>query len=311
MKHCQKNLTSDLNHVGNFVDTNLQNPWSVINKDDNIFWVVNNSTSLITQYNKEGRSTGLQTISVTGESPTGLIMSKEQFHFNNELASLICVTKNGTIDIWNSTFGSKTKIAYSDCSSCYTGLIILKNLLFVCNFGQSKIDVFDSKFKFVNSFTDSELIESGYGPYNIITQSDKLYICFAKQNSLKNDVLNGQGNGYIDIFNSNGKFIQRLINRGYLNSPWGMITAKIKYKSKEKKILIVANSGDGTILIYNRKTGLLMHTLQDSDSNNIKIDNLKSLLKIPISKNSSKYKIYFTAGINNSTNGLLGVINKI
>jgi len=308
MKHSQKNLTSDIKRVGIFVDSNLQNPWGVVNKDDNIFWVANNATSLITQYNKEGKSTTVQQISVTGESPTGLSLNKELFYFNSKLVSLICVTKNGTIDVWDSSMGLKTTIAYQSCNSCYTGLTILKNLLFVCDFSQGKIDVFDSKFKFIESFKNDELLMNGYAPYNIINQSNKLYICYAKQNALKNDISPGDGNGYIDVMNSKGVVIQRLVNRGYLNSPWGMITAKIKYRSNEKKVLIVSNSGDGTILIYNRKTGVLIHTLQDCDSNNIKIDNLKSLLKIKTSKN---YKIYFTAGINDNMNGLFGVINKI
>ena len=118
MKHSQKNLTSDIKRVGIFVDSNLQNPWGVVNKDDNIFWVANNATSLITQYNKEGKSTTVQQISVTGESPTGLSLNKELFYFNSKLVSLICVTKNGTIDVWDSSMGLKTTIAYQSCKVC-------------------------------------------------------------------------------------------------------------------------------------------------------------------------------------------------
>jgi len=35
----------------------------------------------------------------------------------------------------------------------------------------------------------------------------------------------GPGNGFVDIYKPNGRFIRRFVSRGQLNAPWGVAMA--------------------------------------------------------------------------------------
>jgi uncharacterized protein (TIGR03118 family) len=313
----------------------LQHPWGIVNKDSKTFWIADNQTSVITQYNKDGSWTGVQPVTVTGQNPTGLVNNTtNSFVVNGAPATLITATENGTIDVWNSNTGSSTISVSRTLNAVYKGLDILNGNLCVANFSNGTVDVFDGTFAWIASFTDAELVDTGYAPYNVYAQSGKLYVSFAKQDALKLSALPGDGNGYIDVFDSNGVLLKRLVNRGYLNVPWGMLAIEVSNSKRKLKLLLVANNGSGVISIYDRKTGTLLKTLKDKFLNDILIDNLRSIVVINNSantgnstctvkqgkvkcndKNKNKNNnngstIYFTAGINLSANGLFGMLNK-
>ena len=56
----------------------------------------------------------------------------------------------------------------------------------------------------------------------------------------------GAGNGLIDVFDSNGNLVQRLVSNGNLNSPWGLALAP-DFFGDYSNTLLVGNFGDGAI----------------------------------------------------------------
>ena len=83
----------------------------------------------------------------------------------------------------------------------------------------------------------------------------------------------GIGNGFIDVFDpSTGVLLQRLVNRGHLNSPWGM--------TAYNGTLVVANSGDGRILRYDLCGGGFLGPLKDCRGNPLVIDGIAGLARL-------------------------------
>jgi uncharacterized protein (TIGR03118 family) len=130
--------------------------------------------------------------------------------------------------------------------------------LFATDFQNRKIDAFEADYspaKLGGDFVDPELaklVEPGttemYAPFNIIPFGDKLLVSFALQKGPDNeDDDAGAGRGFIDIFDTDGHYVQRLISRGKLNSPWGMVVSREHHGDVD---LIVGNFGDGHINVY-------------------------------------------------------------
>jgi len=310
----QKNLTSDVARVAKHLDTNMQNPWGLV-KHHKHFWVANNGTGLLSQYKKDGCYTG-KYITVSTSAPTGLVKNndKTRFTMDGHHSIFITCTESGTIEGWNPVVtGDLTRAVYLNEGS-YTGLVLFKHKLFAANFGTGMVDILDSNFNLVDSFTDAELSATGYAPFNVYAYNNKLYVTFVKRGSTGDDE-SGIGNGYIDVFDCEGCLIKRLVNRGHLNSPWGMAASSIKIPApttsnpnafKIIKVLLVGNFGDGRINVYNRKCGTLITVVQDKFCNEIIIDGLWGLLR-----EKKCRKIYFAAGINDEENGLFGRLKRV
>src|SRR5262249_31928336 len=147
-------------------------------------------------------------------------------------AEFLFATEEGTILAFNESFDPNNAIVVVDRSSfnsVYKGLAIAKSneelFLFATDFHNGFIDVFDSSFNYITSFTDLQ-IPSGFAPFNVRWIHGKLYVTYAKQLAPDNhDDQAGPGNGFIDIFDTNGTFEKRLVSNGALNSPWGLAIA--------------------------------------------------------------------------------------
>jgi uncharacterized protein (TIGR03118 family) len=71
-----------------------------------------------------------------------------------------------------------------------------------------------------------------------------LYVTYAKQDADKKDDVAGKGNGFVDVFDTDGNFIQRVASHGHLNSPWGLVFASEDF-GRFSHDLLVGNFGDG------------------------------------------------------------------
>src|SRR5205085_9564761 len=115
------------------------------------------------------------------------------------------------------------------------------------------VDVFDATFQFVKSFTDST-VPAGYAPFGIQAIGGQLYVTFAKQLAPANqDDQAGPGDGYVDVFNTNGTVVKRFATRGALNSPWGVALAPAGVGGFSGDLLL-GNFGDGRIGPYEPAT---------------------------------------------------------
>ena len=116
----------------------------------------------------------------------------------------------------------------------------------------------------------------------------------------------GVGHGFVDVYTLNGVLVRRLISRGDLNSPWGLVLATGHF-GQFSNDLLVGNFGDGRIHAYDPTTGAELGTLMNADGNPIAIDGLWGLIfgdKAVANSNT----LVFSAGIAGESHGLLGTL---
>jgi uncharacterized protein (TIGR03118 family) len=234
-------------------------------------------------------------------------------------------TEDGTIVGWNPgvnpmgvTSGNDAIIAVDNSNNpiagngaVYKGLAIAttngKTLLYATNFRAGTVEVYDTAFNRVLSpgaFTDPDL-PRGYAPFNIVPIAGKLVVTFAMQNAAKHDDVAGESHGIVDTFDLNGGSLQRLVQHGQLNSPWGVALAPANFGPLAGSLLI-GNFGNGHIDAYNPGTGEFIDKVRDPHGQAIVIDGLWTLRVGNSGNNGNPNTVYFTAGPNGETDGLFG-----
>src|SRR5262245_55128535 len=199
----------------------------------------------------------------------------------------------------------------------YKGLALAKvgtaNFLYAADFHNGKIDVIDSQFHKVTlgtngfeMFTDPTL-PKGYAPFNVALINGQRYGSEAKQDTDRHDDVAGKGNGFISVFDTNGHFVKRLVSRGDLNSPWGMVQAKATF-GDFSNALLVGNFGDGKIHAYDPTTGTELGTLMESPGHPIVIDGLWGLAFGNGQGGGDTNTLYYAAGPDGEAHGLFGMI---
>lgn len=143
-----------------------------------------------------------------------------------------------------------------------------------------------------NGFADPNL-PNGYAPFGIRNFNGEIFVTYAKQDHRKEDDVAGPGFGFVNVFDTSGNFLRRLISNGNLNAPWGLALVDGE--------LWVANFGDGLINNYGPVTGAFVETLMRADGTPLQFDGLWDLL--PLGDG-----VYFTAGIADEEHGLFGLI---
>ena len=317
----QTNLVSDVAGSGaTTVDPNLVNPWGIVFGPTGVLWVSNNGTGTSTLYDAAGTMV-TPIVTVPGAAPgstgvpTGIVFnSTSNFVIPNAGAALfIFAGEDGTISAWNASKTTNATIVAdrSSVNAVYKGIAMASNgganFLYLSDFRNNRIDVFDQSFQFVSSFTDAT-IPAGYAPFGIANIGGKLFVTFAKQKGPDNeDDDAGVGNGFVDVFNADGSLSRRFASNGRLNSPWAIAQAPSGFGPFSGDILI-GNFGDGTIGAYDPATGALVDVLRDANANPIAIDGLWGLTFGP---GVGSTTLYFAAGPNAESHGLVGTLTPI
>ena len=188
------------------------------------------------------------------------------------------------------------------------------SVLYAANFRSGQVEVYDTNFKPVTTFTDTQ-VPTGYAPFDVQVLGGKLYVTFALQDADKHDDVAGRGHGFVDVFNLDGSpglngGQERLITRGRLNSPWGLAIAPASFGSLAGALL-VGNFGDGRINAYKASNGALLRNLRDPDGEPIVIDGLWALKVGNGGNGGDANKVYFTAGIFGERHGLFGSLTPV
>jgi len=299
--YVQHNLVSDLPGVASFTDPDLVNPWGISFSPTSPMWVSDNGTGLSTLYNGGGVKQGLVvTIPPTGSAPTGQVFNPNTANFAG--ARFIFATEDGTIAAWSGGTNAIQKVDNSGAGSVYKGLALGTNgsgtFLFATDFHNNAINVFDSSFTqttLSGSFTDPSL-PAGYAPFNIEAVGNRVYVTYAVQDPTGHDDVAGPGHGILDVYDTDGNFVQRLVSHGPLNSPWGMAWAPAGFGPFSGDLL-VGNFGDGTINAFDPATGNLLGQLLDSNGNPLVNMGLWDITFGNGGNGGSKTSLYFTAGI--------------
>jgi len=260
----------------------------------------------------------------TPAAPTGLVWNPTTTFLvpkTTSPATFIWDTEDGTISAWTNglTPPDQAVLAVDNSpGAVYKGLVFGTNVhgvfLFATNFRAGTIDVFapngSAGFRPATSseidgaFTDPK-IPAGFAPFGIQNINGDLFVTYALQDAAKHDDVAGRGNGFVDIFDTDGHLLQRFASRGALNSPWGVARASFAFGGFSGDIL-VGNFGDGKINAFD-SDGNFLDTLKDSKGKSVVIDGLWTLT-LGGGRNSSSDTLYFTAGPNGETDGLFGTI---
>jgi uncharacterized protein (TIGR03118 family) len=327
------NLVSDVHkYHPQFIDPNLVNAWGVAFGPTGGIWVSAADKGLSTIYNKNG-NTLRPPVSIpfetdpNGGAPTGQVFNETSgfvIPSTGQVSKFIFATENGTIAAWASGNSAITVANSSESGTVYKGLTMGMYMdswfLFATDFHNGHIDVYDQGFHNIThkfaTFRDPN-IPAGYAPFNIRAFGSMLIVTYAKQLGPDNeDDEAGAGNGYVDIFGTDGYLIHRLASRGTLNSPWGieiMQTAPLLKKSggqpdiKLSKILI-GNFGDGRINVYDFE-GKFRGQLYNHGKA-VEIEGLWTLSYPPAEAayDDVRSRLYFTAGPDEESHGIFGYI---
>lgn len=264
---------------------------------------------------------------VTPAAPTGLVWNPTTSATTGFLvpktslpASFIWDTEDGTISAWTGGLNPANRAVLAVDNSAvptakngavYKGLVFGVNangvFLFATNFRAGTVDVFDHTYKQVatkGGFADPK-IPAGFAPFGIQNINGDLFVTYAKQNAAKHDDVAGRGNGFVDVFDTDGNLLRRFASRGVLNSPWGVARASFAF-GRFSGAILVGNFGNGWINAFD-SDGQFLGTLGGTNGKPIAIDGLWTLI-LGGGKNSISDTLYFTAGPNGETDGLFGTI---
>src|SRR5213596_4304780 len=295
------------------------------NSSGTVIWVNDNGTGFSTLYNQDGTvvsSLPLVTIPTAarnkdGGNPTGLVRNGTAFFqvTKNGIsapARFIFVSEDGSISGWNPALNPNDQahaiaIAVDNGTNLGSKRAIYKgatlgvanghNFLYVTNFHTGHVETYDENFHQVNpsGFADGTL-PAGYAPFGIRNFNNEIFVTYALQDAKGEDDVAGPGNGFVNVFDTSGNFLRRLVSKGHLNAPWGLALV-------EGDELWIGNFGDGIINNYDPTTGAFLGTINRADGTPLQFDGLWDMLVLGDG-------VYFTAGIADEEHGLFGLITE-
>jgi uncharacterized protein (TIGR03118 family) len=284
-------------------DPDLKNSWGVAFNPQGPVWISDNHAGKSTLYDGAGTKQGL-IVTIPGASagsqgsPTGIVFNPGANNTTPDFpvtgtnadgktvtagAAFLFATEDGLIVGWSPSILRTQAFVAKDRSTAhaiYKGIALsgdgTRHLLYATDFHNGRVDVWDSTFSPVTlpagAFKDSH-IPKGYAPFGIQAVNGDLVVTFAKQDEEGEDDVTGRGFGFVDIFNTSGKLIQRFAARGALNAPWGIALAPTSF-GRFGGALLIGNFGDGTINAYGPITGTFLGALRDSYGRRVHVDGL-------------------------------------
>jgi uncharacterized protein (TIGR03118 family) len=356
----QTNLVSNSPGVAPVSDPQLINPWGLSRSSSSPWWISDNATGFSTLYNGAGAKQSLVVTipqadpnnknTPTG-TPTGTIFNGSQTDFllaPAKPALFLFSTMDGTIAGWNPAVAATlavTVVKTTDGSS-YTGLtsafINGKPFLYAANFTKGRVDVYDNAFHVVqlsqgqfnenhadhdgdsgeNAFVD-ERLPRGYVPFNVQAIGNDIVVTYALHEEGSPFETDGPGLGFVDIYSTSGRLLQRLEHGDWLNAPWGVALAPLDFGRFSHDLLIgqFAGGGDtqssGFIAAYDLATGKFDGLLEDASGKPLAINGVWALSPGNVSPNNNDAaaapaaEVYFTAGPNHGSGGLFGYLTAV
>ena len=326
------NLVSDLPAMNTLyatsnADPHLVNAWGVAFNPKAFVWVADSGTSTSTLYDGSGAPQSLVVSippGVAGNAmPTGIVFNSHQDFMVTEngtsgASAFIFAGQAGTLSGWSPGVDQTHAVTVFDgggTGTVYTGLALASqggsDFLYAADFHHATVDMFDANFAKVgaaSSFADPAL-PAGYAPYGVQAIGGQIYVSYALQDGAATAAVPGAGQGAVDIFDTSGKLVTRLIPPGSaLNAPWGMAMAPANF-GPFSNALLVANVGDGKINAFNPTTGAMMGTLSAADGNPIAIDGLHGIAFGNGLADQPTHTLFFAAGPGGGAHGVYGRID--
>jgi uncharacterized protein (TIGR03118 family) len=335
--YLQTALVSDQAGHALVQDPNLVNPWGIgLNPSTGDFWISDNGKGVATSYGGDVSGSPFVpsslVVTIPGGAPTGQVANMTNGFAvssggSSGSAAFVFAGATGDITGWNSGVplpspSTAAQLGASVVGANFTGLAVGQAqpgaVLYAADFHNGKIDVFNSSFQPVTlsgSFSDPN-IPAGFAPFNIENFNGQIVVTYAEQDAAREHAVAGPGNGFVDVFDESGNLVNRLIvgqpgaSTSPLNAPWGVTLAPNNFGGFGGDLL-VANAGDGHINAFDPVNGTFLGALSDPNGNLISIDGLHGIMFGNGSSSGDPNALFFTAGPNNQTHGLLGAIVSI
>jgi uncharacterized protein (TIGR03118 family) len=318
-------------------DPSLVNGWGLTALPTSFFWVSDNGTGASTLYTGTGFQIPL-TVSIPGAAgaqgePTGIVgnifFGAKPGEFtvtdgtHSAQALFLFAALDGTISGWSPAVDPTGKFAgpggisaaaalakdRSNVGASYTGLAIGSNngqdLIYAADGGPNRrIDVFNTDFTLAQlsstAFTDPQ-IPNPYTPYGIQNINGNIWVTYTALNK-------GQG-GFVDKFSPDGTLLRHFAVHGPLHSPWGLAQAPANFGPMSNAILMSNNIPRGRINAFDPVTGAFLGPLRDAKGQPIEVDDIWAIqFGFGNASNGPTNSLFFTAGPNNYTGGIFGVI---
>jgi uncharacterized protein (TIGR03118 family) len=331
----QVNLASNVAGEAPLTDPDLINPWGLSISPGNQVWVSDQGADASTLYqlNPNGdtvtkSTTTRTTMADSTLGPSGTVAyTGKGFVLHNGKASapaqFMFASLDGHIEAWSANVDPRigaTQDVATVADAAFTGLSIAPTAdggrLFAPDYAAagSKIYVFNSKFQQVKlpstAFTDPHL-PSGYHAFGTQVIDGNVYVTYDTLGATAGAPGTGAGVGLVDEYTVNGNLIGRVATGGTLDAPWGMAIAP-KSWGRDAGALLVGNFGSGEISIFPREgnhfaskaAGVVVNA---NTGKPFSEPGLWGLLQgTPTDGGTSA--IWFSAGLNNQEDGLLGLL---
>jgi uncharacterized protein (TIGR03118 family) len=312
----QTDLVSDIPGLATITDPHLINPWGMSFSAASPFWISDQAANVATLYSVNAGTVApvplvvsIPTTATGPQGPTGLVFnSTSSFIVGSSPALFIFANLNGTISAWNGV-GTTAQVAASTTGAVYTGLAQLGTSLYAANGAQNRIDVFNGSFASVSpsgGFVDPNL-PAGLVPFNVQNIGGKLYVTYAPAGPAAQTSAT-PGMGVVDVFDSNGVLLQRLITGGRLASPWGITLAPSGFGTFGGDLLVGNFSSVASeINAFDPLTGQFLGTIPIDSP--FTANGLWSLAFGNGGEAGDPNTLFFTDGINGEHDGLFGSIS--
>jgi uncharacterized protein (TIGR03118 family) len=301
-------------------DGHLLNGWGLASSGTSPFWVSSNGSSLAVIYNvtpgaDATTKAGLE-VTIPGDGTvTGQAFSNVAGNFNGD--TFLFVNEDGTVSGWRNALGASAEVLQTGLPiNSYKGAAVSVSggnaYLFAANFASGAVDVLKGNPGAPNltgNFTDPGL-PSGYAPFNVQNLGGTIYVTYAQRDAATGDDVAGAGHGFVDAFDTNGNFLQRIATQGVLNSPWGLAIAPPSFGAIAGDLL-VGNFGNGMINAFDLTTLANEGPLMSASSAPLVIDGLWGLAVGNDGSAGSSSRVYFSAGPDDESHGLFGVIQRV
>jgi uncharacterized protein (TIGR03118 family) len=313
------NLVTDDQTVNaaQITDPELKNAWGISYSPTSPFWVSSEDAGNVRLYavNPLTQATTQQALVVTipGDgSVTGQVFNSNVAAFGGD--RFLFVSEDGTVSGWRPALGTAAEtLQLGSDANVYKGTteatIGGNTYLYSANFRAGTIDILKGTAgapDLAGNFTDPG-IPAGYAPFNVQNINGKIYVTYALQDANKSDDVAGAGHGFVSVFDLQGNFLGRVGSNGTLDSPWGLALAPSSFGAFAGDLL-VGNFGDGRINVFDLLTNTFVGQLLGTDGNPLAIDGLWGLIAGNGGNGGSPQLIYFSAGPDDETHGLFGVI---
>ncbi len=316
-------VASDATFTGARVDPHLLNAWGIAFSATGTAWISSPGDRTTVVYNSLTGAQVLAPVTIPGHGTlTGGIATGQIFNSstgfklpNGNPARFIFAGVDGVISGWNGGAAAIGKVDRNG-TSVYTGLAIaavgVDSFLYAADFKSGKVDVFNNSYVLqASTFVDPNL-PAGYSPFNIQNINNQLYVTYAQPDPATGTEKKAVGLGIVNVFNTNGTFVKRLVSNGQLNAPWGVAQAPANWLTQApgSTVILIGNFGDGHINAYDAATNAWLGTLQ-SNGTIITIDGLWAINFAPTTATTINQDfLFFTAGPANATKGLFGYVSK-